>query len=495
MARSTEFRKPKATQNETDPDLLAHIRALGLEAVEDYRAWCERNGFSPRTQKHWRERCKERFFATKERAEARLARKRDERRNPGRVIRRIFDGQLPESDLTEPHLVQIAAASRSLGESSSRQSLLKLLLHAQEHARLFSLQRVISTFGEQAGNTFVEALAALARHHEEWIRPVELWKPRTHNSHRQFSSLARHLFARYELPEFMDCVWFKGPSPDAAQQQGWFKHLGLGQNIRRADLPLHFTKRMAHHFMRAPKHFTVEEALRWGQIHGLGGDARTVGAVLTTRLARSFEHEDFWASVIQWLISSPMLDPAQLGPMIDYIQNQKFVPQDLIVAPGVVEQRPAQPNFSIKARTPESLMRQMREWHRELGEDTKRPEVTWMPSGIDEFSYIERDPDTDQTRYWTIRELLRRSELVSEGRKLRHCVASYADSCRTARSSIWSLGVQIGARRKRILTIEVVSRTKQICQVRGKANRLPSEREKAILRRWAAEQGLTLGST
>jgi hypothetical protein len=182
-----------------------------------------------------------------------------------------------------------------------------------------------------------------------------------------------------------------------------------------------------------------------------------------------------------------MLDPAQVGPLIDYIHHQKFVPQDVIAAPGVVERRPVQPDFSVKGRTSEDVLRRMREWHRELGEETGKSAVTWLPSGINEFGFVERDSQTDEGRYWTMRELLSRGELVAEGRGLRHCVATYTDSCRTGVCSIWSLGVLLGSRCKRVLTIEVTNRTKVICQVRGKANRLPSEQEKAVLRRWAAQ--------
>jgi hypothetical protein len=102
----------------------------------------------------------------------------------------------------------------------------------------------------------------------------------------------------------MDSVWFQGAAPEATVQQDWFRHLGLGENIRRADLPLPLTKRMAHRFMQTPGHFTTLAALRWGQVRGLGGDARLVHAVLTTRLAGHFEDEDFWAGVLRWLAAA-----------------------------------------------------------------------------------------------------------------------------------------------------------------------------------------------
>jgi hypothetical protein len=49
----------------------------------------------------------------------------------------------------------------------------------------------------------------------------------------------------------MDVVWLRGDD-EAPSQQGWFIHLGNGQNIRRADLPLTLSKKQARHFLSAP---------------------------------------------------------------------------------------------------------------------------------------------------------------------------------------------------------------------------------------------------
>jgi hypothetical protein len=113
----------------------------------------------------------------------------------------------------------------------------------------------------------------------------------------------------------MDSVWFLGNGREAVRQQGWFLHAATGQNIRTADLPLPFTKRMAHQFMEAPAGLTVEAALRWGQIHGFGSTERLARAIIGTRLGTDFEHDDFWTTVLQFFIANPMLDLAQVGPM------------------------------------------------------------------------------------------------------------------------------------------------------------------------------------
>jgi hypothetical protein len=73
---------------------------------------------------------------------------------------------------------------------------------------------------------------------------------------------------------------------------------------------------MAHHFMLAPDHFTVEAALRFGQVRGLGGSEVLAGAVAATRLGRSFEHDEFWRSVLQFFVNEPTIDPIHIGPIL-----------------------------------------------------------------------------------------------------------------------------------------------------------------------------------
>ena len=424
-------RKPRKDHtDEPDPDLLTHIQSLGLLCVEDYISWCAQHGFSRRTDKHWRPRLKERAYAHRAIADARLAQKKKELRKPEKIIERIFNGELHENDVTQPHLKAVCRACKSAQESRrTRYAFHDLLQHVGPPSDLVSSQRVIGPFGWQLGNTFVDGLLALARHSRNWIRPLGDWKPQTHNTRRQFSSLSRHLFAEWPIPAFMDSVWFMGNSRAALQQQGWFLHIGRGQNIRTADLPLPYTKRMAHHFMQAPADYTVEAAIRWGQIHGLGGSERLVRAILGTWLGTSFDHNDFWITVLQFFIVNPMLDLAQVGPILDYIHEQRFRTQNVVVAPGVVERRgPAQPNFTMKGRTPASLLRQVNSWHRTLAK-VQHPKIEWPSSGIPAFEFIEGCLKSGNLKIWTISELLNTKALVAEGRKMKHCVATYAHSC------------------------------------------------------------------
>lgn len=100
----------------------------------------------------------------------------------------------------------------------------------------------------------LRGLAALAYHHRRWIRGLEEWTSKVQRngmpqSIDQFSSLARHLLAKYHVPTFLDESWFAERSDEAVQRQGWFIHVGSGGSVRDLDTPVHLTRRMAHEFM------------------------------------------------------------------------------------------------------------------------------------------------------------------------------------------------------------------------------------------------------
>jgi hypothetical protein len=496
MARNDFTRKSKKSRTDApDPDLVAHVRSLGLSSVEEYRAWCARHGFSRRTDKRWRARLKEVSYAHRAIAEARLAQKKQELRRPEQVIERIFRGELDEEQVTEPQLKVVCRACTSALEShQTRAAFHELLKHATVTSGLVSGEPVIWDFGRRAGNTFIDGLLALARRYRNWIRPVGAWRPQTHNTRRQFAALTRHLLAEWPVPAFLDSVWFLGDGQEATQKQEWFLHVARGQNIRTADLPVPYTKRMAHHFMQAPADLTVDAALRWGQVLGLGGSERLARAAVGTWLGTRFGHEEFWVTVLQFFVANPMLDLAHVGPILDYIEQQRFVVQDVFVAPGVVERRePAQPNFTMKGRTPASLLRQVGAWHRTLAKTThQQPRAEWCRSGIDGFEFVEGAEQGGNMKIWTITELLNTKLLVAEGRAMKHCVATYSHSCGSGACSIWTLEVATFEGRSKILTIQVQNETRLICQARGKCNMLPAEKHRGILRRWADRAGLTL---
>ena len=315
------------------------------------------------------------------------------------------------------------------------------------------------------------ALASLATHSDQWLRPLDSFRPTSKNAQKQFGQLARHLLTEYDVPEFMDSVWFK-----RTRTQNWFIHVGRGHNIRTAPrLLIPLTKKMAHFFLSAPKSYTVEHALRWAQVHGLGGNRRIADAVCGTRLGRGFKNDDFWLTVVRFFVDNPLLDTVHYGPIADYIHNQKFVSQRLFVGPGHVEEvPPPQPGLSMKRRTAERLLRQVSDWHRQLGRRSHSGNLAWASSGIGELDFAE---GKHTKRRWRIRELLSINSLDDEGRKMGHCIGSYAGSCATGRSSVWTMRLEErdegDTRESRKLTIEVRPKDRVVVEARGALQRLP----------------------
>lgn len=333
----------------------------------------------------------------------------------------------------------------------------------------------------------VRALFAVTNHHTTWIQPIESWNPSSQNKYTQFFSLVNHLFAKYPVPFFMTAVWFKNHSSEANRQQNWFKHIGSGKNIRTANIPLVFSKKMAHHFLKAPSHLTVESAFRWGQILGFGGSEILAKNIIQSKLANKFYNENFWEKVLLFFVKHPNLPQEQICPIIDYLNQIKFIPHTIC---GVVQETSAEPHFSMKGQTLSSIMRRMEIWHKLLaryGGEKK----TWPKSGINNFTFVEKS-NSEKIEYWSIEELLDSHALFIEGRKMQHCVASYQWKCVSGNASIWSMTLEKDKKIHKILTIEVDKKKKQICQVRMKKNKFADEKTMKILKLWASKERLLL---
>jgi hypothetical protein len=352
---------------------------------------------------------------------------------------------------------------------------------------------------DHGASHFANALLALSAHAGDWVRPLDGWRARSHNARRQFQSLLRHLIARYDIPTFLDAAWLEGLTADGVKYQGWYKHIAGGGNLRTVeDLPVSLNRRQAHLFLQTPDEFDILSAFRRSLIIDLGGDDRLVRSILSSRIAIAFGAEEFWTTVFRFFIAHPELPPQEHGPIIDFLLDQKFipsVPNPLADQPGQPALESPQPNLSMKGRTPESLRRAVTDWHRELAERQAVATAvgSWEPSG---FTPFVRDEETEGgQRFYEVTELLTAQELFEEGKTMSHCVASYARTCASGRSSIWSLRVQIESGRViRLATIEVRLSDRKIIQVRRRSNKPPTSREVSLLSRWEYVGGPGLAS-
>ncbi len=404
-----------------------HIESLELPKLDyvtpldTYFSWCNDHGFRASTDKSQKELDQE--VAALRRDRERSKQERKAQRSPRKFLEQICTGARNLGEINNPTWREICGSiQHSKKDKASRQSLLDLLLTVYDKAD-FLTESI--TFGGQPF-LYVDALIKLNDRRGQWIRPLGDWQVTTHNSRRQFSSLVQHLAAEYPVPPFMESAWFRHDRGSHTLRE-WYVHVGMGKNIRTAKTPVPLTKKMAHHFAAAPRHYSIENAIRWGQVHALGGGRRLTEALLGTVIGNTFKHDEFWLSVIRFFVANPLLDRRHVGPIIDYLNNQKFVTREVVAGPGRVEIiDPPQPGLTMSRRTVDTLLRQVDDWHRELGRSARAARHYFKSSGIKPF---ERATGRKKEKVWKVRELLSGADLIAEGKKMRHCVASYADSC------------------------------------------------------------------
>jgi hypothetical protein len=342
---------------------------------------------------------------------------------------------------------------------------------------------------------FVIPLQYIATH--PWIAELEDWQARGRGARSLFDSLVRHLLCKYPVPPFLlSAFHIRGLTGDVMGALiRLFAHIGKGGSVYKATkreigtlpavCPVPLTKKMCHLFITSKTPLNMMEALRTAQVLGYGGDARLARAICGTSIGRViYTNEDFWATVIQWLCGQAMLDPNEIGPIVDWIDHRKR------------ENR----NFAMKGRNAVSVMKAMRVWHREMRQ--VRYSARWnYPEKFESCGLKGYKLETQaklpngqkHPAWWTVTEIVTKKELQAEGREQRHCVFSYGRRIMAKEVSIWSLKYKIaGGVAERCVTIEVINNTKSIVQARRFANKKPTNAEERIINAWSQKQGLLI---
>jgi hypothetical protein len=309
------------------------------------------------------------------------------------------------------------------------------------------------------------------------VRPVADWEPKGKGRDTLFRSLCEHCLAVYPTPAFLWTAFFAEDSRilvpivvRIAKGESFFK---LNRDMEIDGPPM--TRKMVHDFMSNSAKVPIMRALRRAQIRAHGGEPWMLDIWMRTgygQRLQGFRDEPFWDSVLRWFCQNPMIDPSQIGPLIDFIEYR----------------RQEDPEFSMKGRSVLAMIRNMHEWHDELGAaaDAKNIKLAvFKKSGFKEGAWDSKD----KQYHWTMKEILTTKHLAVEGREMRHCVYAYRDRMLRGGASVWSLCCN-GERK---LTVMVNNDTKTIEQYRGKCNRVPTRAESQTLNIWAKANGLTIG--
>jgi hypothetical protein len=311
------------------------------------------------------------------------------------------------------------------------------------------------------------------------VRDIKDWVPDGRSRGAIYRSLVKHVLVLYPIPNFLYNL-FEEPGDHILLFCYIAQGGSVAEAVRSGMIPAPLTKKMCHLFMQATSDYGCVHAIRRAQVLAFGGSQRVVWAFCHSFL-RTFQtqgladNEAFWSTVIQWICANPMLDPTQIGPLLDYIRFK----------------RNENATFSMKGRTPVAMIRDMEIWHGDMAKIKKLNGAVFKPSGFNAGTWTEGSEE--KKSLWMITEILSSKELAAEGKKMKHCVYSYARRIEHGDTSIWSLQrTRAVEGTEKYLTIEVQNGSRSIVQARGICNRMPSEVERRFMRQWALENSLTM---
>lgn len=336
------------------------------------------------------------------------------------------------------------------------------------------------------------------------IRDINEYKPRSYNLGKQVLDLVNHLFVKYYVPGFMyKCLIKTDPytMPPVRGQPGayarrrfdfmddvfreWFIIMAQGGSFQKAVKGI-MTKREAVIFLGLKNDFEVYENI-W----------------LAKMLALDIP-PPFALKLIDRIFSSHFIDDPdnRLHDLLHFFANnyKEIGEADFIELTDFIASKVREKDFTFKGRTLGSIVRLSNEWHAELQLANLKHHgkviTSWDGFGLSPYQIA-----TEQ-HFYDILELRTNRDLISEGAKQRHCVASYSYACVEGRCSIFSLryyrkkkaniGTYIRGDEIGRVTMEVQKSTRLIIQIRGFANRRATDDEKVIIRRWSGEMGFIL---
>ncbi|MCH9654570.1 MAG: PcfJ domain-containing protein [Planctomycetes bacterium] len=372
-----------------------------------------------------------------------------------------------------------------------RKQFWKLIYVIRDKTSLLSPRAGTAYTNPTCAEQIVRSCERMVRRRYNWQRYPEAWVPPDASPFVQMRSLVQHLFDQYAVPNFMASVWWK--KQYASWELALYLHLAKGLSLRQFSVLNHLriTRRMAALFMQAPDDLRLIESIRWGHVLSLGGDDRLARILISqTCLGMFTRDEEFWETVIRFLIQNQPLSAEEIVEMVRFIHEQRFEPAEIVWGRGAGDD-PVQPEFTLRGRTLMSLRRHQANWRSELIEKGFMPpphvhplDFPWQRSEISSFRFEE------EGTAWTIDELLTPRELRNEGRIMQHCVAEYISDCARGKTTIWSMKCHEGKQKRRTLTIEVAPKAKVILQASGKQNCTPSVKVSEILNRWAKQESL-----
>ena len=307
-------------------------------------------------------------------------------------------------------------------------------------------------------------------------RSVTTFAPRARSLAAQWRELVAHTCFLFPSPPLLEACFFERGLTNELRALAAF--IGGGGSWRKAPLTTTITRATAHLLStsKVPAQ-RLSSAVRDAQAASVGVSPAH-RAVLEANAAWHFDaaRDELWLSLFAFLARHPEMANDDVK----------------VVAEGVSS---VDVSFSLRGRTPVSLVRELRvrlkndELRRKGRTDVGALASCDVEGGV---YALNREAADVCGRVFIVERIKDGLALVEEGIAMRHCVGTYADRAKEGSAAIFSLKVaQFGDAPRRALTIEVDPKRRRIEQVRGKANRAVDDDERAVILAWMRERGLT----
>jgi PcfJ-like protein len=314
----------------------------------------------------------------------------------------------------------------------------------------------------------IEAYRAFA------LRPPEAWrcKLRVRSPELRFLELVKFTFARFTVPRHLEKAWLEpldfviGVRPPAPDFKHWYIAVAQGGSVYREDAYIWLSRAETHHFLKAPADVKSAQHALWYAIARAQGSEPAAQRIARTKLV-DLPLSGFWKDVARYFARHET-SILEMNDLVDFFEAE----------------RGADCAFSLSGRTLAALRRRMLSWHDWLRNGATVGRERWQGARLPNTSY-----EIDGV-IWRFKQIKNGQRLFEEGERMHHCVSTYQAACAGGVLSIWSLTCEREGRLRRCLTLEV-SAEGLVVQARGFANRQASTEEFALIKRWAAEHGLT----
>ncbi len=134
-----------------------------------------------------------------------------------------------------------------------------------------------------------------------------------------------------------------------------------------------------------------------------------------------------------------------------------------------------------------AIIKLSNEWHRTMQlKKFGSQQLTWIGIDLPNWEWKGKK----QESIWRVTQLLTSKELYNDGRRMKHCVASYGQRCVEKQSAIFSLTEDDGINLpEKHVTIELSS-NKQLVQANGRMNKRPEGRAKLVFNKWLSHNNI-----